>query len=69
MDKQTKDLMTQAIDEIRTLRRENEILSAKVDVMDLFAMVLHTTPAHRSQGASVDIAWQMQKAIDAEPVP
>lgn len=59
-----KDLLQSAMHEIAGLRRQNEILQAKVEVMDLFACVLHTTAASRTQGMSVDVAWQLQKAID-----
>jgi hypothetical protein len=59
-----KKLLTDAMHEIRDLRRRNEILSAKVEVMDLFACVLHTTAAIRSQGAAPDVAWALQKEID-----
>ena len=54
-----------ARDEITRLRRENEILHAKVEVMDLFACVLHTTPARNSQGMAEDAAWLLGKQIDA----
>jgi len=45
------------------LRRENEILRAKVEVMDLFACVLHTTPARHSQGMSEDVAWALERKL------
>ncbi len=57
-----KNLLKEAAYEIRDLRRRNEILSAKVEVMDLFAMVLNTEPARRGQGMSSDVAWQLDKA-------
>ena len=57
------EIMTSAAAEIRELRRQNEILRAKVEVMDFFALVLHTQPASRSQGASIDVAWQLDKQI------
>ncbi len=53
-----------AIKEIRRLRRENELLSAKVEVMDLFACVLHTKPASNTQGYGEDVAWHLQKMLD-----
>ena len=59
-----KELLTGAMHEIRDLRRRNEILGAKVEVMDFFALVLHTQPAHRSEGASIDVAWQLQRKLD-----
>lgn len=51
-----KHLLNAAADEITILRRQNEILNAKVEVMELFACVLHTwvngkeyeKPIHRS---------------------
>ncbi len=59
-----KHLLQNAREEILSLRRENEILRAKVEMIDLFACILHTTPAHRSQGAAPDVAWALQKEID-----
>lgn len=60
----TKDLLIQSREEILQLRRRNEILSAKVEIVDLFACVLHTKPATPSYGESVDVAWEIQRAID-----
>lgn len=59
-----KELLTSAVHEIQGLRRRNEILNAKVEVMELFACVLHTTPAQHSQSMSPDVAWALQKKID-----
>lgn len=59
-----KDTLQRAINEIRDLRRTNEILSAKVEVMELFALVLNTKPNYPTQGMSEDIAWRMQKRVD-----
>lgn len=58
-----KDLLIQAASEIRQLRRANEILAAKVEMIDLFACVLHTRPATHSVGAAVDVAWLLDKEI------
>ena len=52
-----------AQDEIRELRRRNEILAAKVEVMDSFMCVLHTAPAVKTQGAGIDVAYELQKHI------
>lgn len=60
-----KTLLVEAKHEILNLRRENEILRAKVEVMELFACVLQTQPARNSQGGSPDVAWGLQKQIDA----
>jgi hypothetical protein len=57
-------LLRQAAAEIQGLRRTNEILLAKVEVMELFACVLHTEPARRGGGMSPDVAWQLIKEAD-----
>jgi hypothetical protein len=62
-----KTLLEDAEREIQSLRRENQILSAKVEMIDLFACVLQTNPAIRSQGESIDVAWQLRKAIAELP--
>ena len=59
-----KELLTEAKNEILVLRRVNELLSAKVEVMDLFACVLHTTAAHRGSGGGDDVAWKLQLMIN-----
>jgi hypothetical protein len=56
-----RNLLLDAMHEIRALRRQNEILSAKVEMIDLFACVLHTEPARRSQGAAPDVARALEK--------
>ncbi len=59
-----KHLLISAKSEIEQLRRQNEILNAKVEVMDLFACVLHTQPARHSIGQCEDVAWKLQQEID-----
>jgi hypothetical protein len=59
-----KNLLLQAQHEIIDLRRRNEVLQAKVDTMDLFALVLNTSPAHGSVGMAEDVAWALQREID-----
>jgi hypothetical protein len=58
-----RHLLLRAIAEINGLRRSNEILGAKVEVMELFGMALRA----RSDGmncASEDIVWRMQERVD-----
>ncbi len=59
-----RNLLLDAQAEILRLRRENEILCAKVDMIELFANVLNTEPARRVQGAAPDVAWALQKEIN-----
>ncbi len=59
-----KHLLIEAKSEIERLRRRNEILEAKVEVMNLFGTVLHTYPNHDGGAMAVDIAWSLQKGIE-----
>lgn len=59
-----RDLLNDAVHEIRDLRRQNEILLAKVETMDLLACFLHTSPATRSQGMAPNVEWALQQKID-----
>lgn len=49
--------------EIIELRRRNEILSAKVEMIDLFACVLHTKAAEQRVGAAEDVAWALEREM------
>jgi hypothetical protein len=61
--RELRNLLVEAREEIVSLRRANEVLSAKVEVMDLFACVLHSTPATRGHGAAPDVAWALTKRV------
>lgn len=50
--------------EIELLRRRNEILEAKVDVMDLLAALFCASPPSSNRGATPDIVAELQHAID-----
>lgn len=56
-------IMVEAADEIRRLRRANELLSAKVEMINLFACVLHSNAATRVETAAPDVAWQLDQII------
>ena len=62
MTTELSQLMRDAKHEITSLRRQNEILRAKVEMIDLFAVVLHTKPAYPEQAMGVDVAWQLEQA-------
>ena len=62
-----KHLLTEAKNEILGLRRQNEILRAKVEVVEVFSAALLGAP--RSQGASVDVAWSLQQKINELETP
>lgn len=57
-----KDLLQRAKSEIVQLRRTNEVLSAQVEVVHIFAAALGL---HNSGGGyAPDVAWELQKEID-----
>jgi hypothetical protein len=60
-----KHLFIAARMEILQLRRTNEVLQAKVDTMDTLTAFLFARVQERSQGMTVDVAWELQREIDA----
>ena len=58
-----KQELIDAVHEINSLRRENEILRAKVEVMEFFALVLHTKPQCFGILASPDIVQKLNETI------
>jgi len=52
--------LREAQHEIQSLRRRNEILAAKVEVMDSFVQVMHTRPAEHAP----DIVFEIEKHIE-----
>lgn len=65
---QELELLKQAAAEIRTLRSQNQLMSARLDVFDSMMAVLHTDVARKSQGMSEDIAWKIDKFVDTQNI-
>ena len=57
-----KNLLNDARHEILNLRRQNEILSAQMAVVEVFAAAFGLKRAH--PGEAPDVAWALQKKID-----
>lgn len=57
------ELLEEAEAEVRRLRRTNEVLQAKVDVLDFFACVLLTKPYQPTQSMAVDVGWKLREAV------
>lgn len=62
-DLELQMLLEKAIQEINGLRRQNEVLSAKVSTMDLFATVLKTQPFEPRQGFGEDVAYELNNKV------
>jgi hypothetical protein len=63
---ETTDVLSQAVEEIKRLRHDNEILQAKVDVMELFREALAHPPVQswQSQTMQVDPLWNAARHLD-----
>ena len=64
MEEELKQLLNSAINEVTILRRRNEILEAKVSMIELFELVFNTKPNYSSQGMGEDIIWKMRKYLE-----
>lgn len=61
----TEILLGNAASEIRQLRRRNEILEAKVQMIDVFTTVLLSQPPQQGGGsASADISYALDRKVE-----
>ncbi len=60
-------MLRSAVNEIKDLRRRNELMSARLDVFDSMMAVLHTPIATKSQGMSPDLCWEIERYLDKQP--
>lgn len=58
-----KQLLIDAKEEITSLRHRNEILSAKVETMELLGGFLYAQLPSRNVGMSEDVAWKLMLEI------
>lgn len=66
--KEESDLLKEAVVEIRTLRNQNQLMSARLDMFDSVMAVLHTEIARKSQGMSPDLVWEIEKFLEKKIV-
>lgn len=60
------ELLKSASVEIKNLRRQNELMEARLDMFDNMMAVLHTPIAQKNRGMSPDLVWEIDKFIDSE---
>lgn len=60
------ELLRQAVSEIRILRNQNQLMSARLDMFDSIMSVLHTDVARKGQGMSPDLTWEIEKFLEKE---
>jgi len=67
--KEEIELLKNSIFEINTLRRENELMKARLEMFDNMMAMLHTEVAHKSQGMSPDLVSQIGKFLHQKKKP
>jgi hypothetical protein len=61
---QEKELLERALVEIKGLRRQNELMNARLSMFDAVMSALHGQPATEQRGGmSPDIAYEIEKRI------
>ncbi len=66
MGQEPLQLLQEATIEIRSLRRQNELMRARLDMFDSVNAILHTQVATRNEGMSPDLVFQIEKFISNE---
>lgn len=64
INKEAIDVLGTAMNEIQSLRRENEILRAKVSVIDVFAKALNPVYVSKGETGRVDPLWEIGRFRD-----
>lgn len=67
MTPDVRNTLAQAREEIRTLRRENDIMRARWEGVDIAMQLLYATPP-QSKGVTMgeDIAWKIDQILNAD---
>lgn len=65
MNKEEKNVMQAARDEILRLRQENTILRSKVETFDALMLLFNTRPAYGSIIETEDVAWKIEKLLSS----
>lgn len=61
------ELFNEAAFEIKSLRRQNEIMRARLDMFDAINAMLHTDVARQSQGMAPDVVYEIEKYLTDQP--
>jgi hypothetical protein len=64
MEDGSKELLQRASGEIKSLRSQNQLMSARLDMFDKMMVLLNTEPRHQGVGMSEDIAWAIDKFLE-----
>lgn len=61
-----QDLLKRSASEIRSLRQQNQLMRARLDMFDNMMLVLNVQVPQYGMTSSLDIAWEIDKHIEAE---
>lgn len=65
MRNEALELAQQAAFELKTLRKQNEIMSARLDMFDKCMLMLNSQLNYPGQGMSEDIVWKIEKYTES----
>lgn len=64
MDQQELQLLKEAVNEIKSLRSQNQLMAARLGVFDDMMMLIRTSPVYPGYSlASPDVVYNMEKQI------
>jgi hypothetical protein len=62
-----QQLLQSALNEINSLRKQNELMAARLDVFDNMMRLFHTTPNFGSNGLmNPDITYEISKYLETK---
>jgi len=60
---QEQQMLQEAANEIKSLRKKNELMATRLEVFDKCMLLFHTTPAYPLQVMSPDLLFQIEKYL------
>lgn len=61
-----QSLLQESVYEIKRLRKDNELMNARLTMFDSMMMMLHTTPAYKGQGmCAEDLVYKIEKQLES----
>lgn len=59
-----QNMLQRALGEIQQLRRQNELMSARLGMYDQMMLLFTSQPAYQGMAVSPDIAWEIQRHLE-----
>lgn len=61
LSKQVAGSLKDAANEIKSLRKRNELMSARLEMFDNMMLIFTSSPAYKGQGMAPDIVYDLEK--------